>query len=583
MFVGTLLKLGGDLTIYGWTAFLRNHLFQGMWNWHKWLSGEVLEFFHWKGKTLRIHPSAAEPEAIRGALKAVQDNDKFRLVYVAGLCRSRADWLVGMNLTVAATKMLANDQLVSVGRVQTPTLALVVDRELDIQKFKPRSFWNLEATVQAGVSTLTLRYAPSEEAKRIWEKKTAEKLVQSLSGKDVALSVKSEESREIPPKLYTLLSFQKDAKRLYKWGGQKSLNVLQRIYEMGLTTYPRADVEFLKTEHKEDALRIASSLLGAGLFDAAKPLAGNLIPRDAIYDSKKIGEDEHHAVAPTIKKPSLKDLENYDDTPKGIRKGDLLKGYEMVARRFLMSLLPDYRYVETLVWFVHEGRPLSAKGEAPLNMEKSWRIFEPKNTALLPSLANGTRAKVLTATSPEGKTTHPSRYTDTSLAEDMSSVAKYVDDPKIKAILKENSGIGTTATRTGIIETLVARGFVAVVNTELVPTPFGMSVIEALPSSVKDPGLTAVWEEALKKIATGGYDPDEFMRRIDVFVEKRLAEMRQSSGAVKIIPDRSAPQSRKRTGSAKPSHRGGKSAASPRGQARPTALATERSPSKGGR
>jgi DNA topoisomerase-3 len=232
----------------------------------------------------------------------------------------------------------------------------------------------------------------------------------------------------------------------------------------------------------------------------------------------------------------------------------LLTAYNLVAQRFLMSLLPDYRYIETAIWFEKDGRVFIAKGEAPLNMDKSWRVLMPKKTSLLPNLPNGTQGKVSSVKPVEGKTTPPDHYTEGELLADMGAVAKFVDDPKIKAILKETSGIGTAATQAGTIETLKKRGFVAAVKDNLISTPFGRSVVAALPQTVKDPGLTAVWEYALKRVALGDYDANEFMRRIDVFVERRIDDMKGLAGTVKINPDRAVQlQSRRRTESSKTS------------------------------
>jgi DNA topoisomerase-3 len=516
------------------------------------LVDEVLEHYNWTGKTLRLLLNATDPESSRKALAGMKDNAEFRNLYVSAQCRSRADWLVGMNLTVAATKMLAEDNLVSVGRVQTPTLALVVRRDLEIENFKPRSFWNIEVEVQTAKGVAILRYSPADEDKRIWDKKDADKTVSGLNGLSVTLSVKSKESSERPPKLFTLPSFQREANKQFKWPVQKSLDVLQKLYEMQLTTYPRTDCDYMKSEQKGEALRIAQMLLDTRGFDSVKPLAGSMAPRDYIYDSSKV--EEHHAIVTTSKKPDLARLKDFKDGPKNIREGDLLTAYNLVAQRFLMSLLPDYRYIETAIWFEKDGRVFIAKGEAPLNMDKSWRVLMPKKTSLLPNLPNGTQGKVSSVKPVEGKTTPPDHYTEGELLADMGAVAKFVDDPKIKAILKETSGIGTAATQAGTIETLKKRGFVAAVKDNLISTPFGRSVVAALPQTVKDPGLTAVWEDALKRVALGDYDANEFMRRIDVFVERRIDDMKGLAGTVKINPDRAVqPQSRRRTESSKTS------------------------------
>jgi len=545
------------------------------------LVDEVLEHFNWTGKTLRILLNATDSESARKALAGMRDNSEFRDIYLSAQCQSRADWLVGMNLTVAATKILAGDNLVSVGRVQTPTLYLVVLRDEQIDNFKPRSFWNIEVEAQTDKGTASLRYTPTEEDKRIWDKKEAERVITSLNGLGVTLSVKSKEASERPPKLYTGQTFQREANKLFKWPVQKSLDVLQKLYEWEVTTYPRSECEYMRSEQKGEALRIAQMLLGIGQFDLAKPLSGQMAPRDYVYDSKKV--EEHHAVVPTTKKPDMARLNEFKDGPKNIKAGDLSKAYDLIACRFLMSLLPDYRYVETAIWFEKDGRVFGAKGEAPVNMDKSWRVFMTKKTSLLPNLPHGIQGKVVSAKPVEGKTSPPDRYTEGELVADMGAVAKFVDDPKIKAILKETSGIGTVATQAGIIETLKKRGFVAAVKDDLISTPFGRSVIAALPQAVKDPGLTATWEDALKRIASGDYDAVEFMRRIDVFVERRIEDMRGLAGTMKINPDRTVvPLSRRKTASSKTSRTKGKQGASRPASSSPKHPPSGRSPSREG-
>jgi len=499
------------------------------------LVDEVLEYFGCRLPVKRLLLNATDPASARKAVAGLRDNREFANLFASAKCRSRADWLVGMNLTVAATKWLADDTLVSVGRVQTPALALVVRRDLEIEGFQSRKFWDIEVEVETSAGVVVLRHSPREDA-RIWDKAKAQSIVADLLGHEVDLTVESKEVSERPPKLFTLPSFQKDAGRLLKWGAKKALDVLQSLYEKQLTTYPRTECEYLPAEQKGDAIKLGEMVLGSGAFDSAKALAPHLAPRDAVYDSSKVAE--HHAVIVTGKRPNLNALEK-----------DLADAWALVAKRFLMSLLPDYRYRETRVSFSHvvlgSSMLFGIKGEIPLNQDKSWlALGTARQARVLPPVKPGERGRIIQARPVEGKTTPPEPYTEGTLIEDMNSVAKYVSDPKLKQILRENSGIGTAATQAGIIETLKKRGFCVTAKGKLRSTLFGRSVVEHLPSSLMDPGLTAAWEEALKQVAEGKYDPGEFMRRVGVFVDKRLEEMRLVKGKARITkPASPSPES----------------------------------------
>ena len=234
---------------------------------------------------------------------------------------------------------------------------------------------------------------------------------------------------------------------------------------------------------------------------------------------------EHHGIIPTVKKP-----------PAGL-SGDLLDGYKLVAKRFLMTMLPDYQFNETIISFVHEGREFSVKGEIPLNTAKSWRVFQPKKaTETLPAIPNGVEGNIKECKAVSGKTTPPDRYTEATLLGDMSAIAKYETDPRIKERLKETSGIGTPSTQASILETLFLRFFVEVTNKkEVISTPLGRSFCAAIPAQLRSPGITALWEEALESVAHGKMEDTEFMDRANAFVAKRTAEILSLRGKVKLI------------------------------------------------
>ncbi len=473
------------------------------------LVDEVLDHYGWRGKTLRLLLNATDRESVAKAIKSMRDNSEFRNLSQAALCRSKADWLVGMNLSRAATKKFGRDrEVISVGRVQTPTLALVVRRDLEIENFKPQAFYTLAAEVKTAGGTVKMVHAPKED--RILDRKVATAVAASLRGKTVALAVERKKSRELAPMPYMLATFQKDAEKHLGLGAQEALDTLQQLYEAQVTSYPRTDHEGLPPEQAGNALKIASAVIGAGFVKEAKGLIPLMQPSKRIYSLPK--DAEHHGLVPTGKKPD------------GL-SAKLLKAYELVCRRFVLGLLPDYEFEETTASFVYEKRKFSCSGEVPLNAQKSWRALEPKKTAPLALNGAPKEGVVLNVEVGAGKTTPTKPYTEATLIADMRSVSKFVTDPKLKAILKETSGIGTAATQAGVIETLKRRGFVAVSKKKLVSTELGRKVVSKMPNAMTDPGVTAAWEDALSMIAAGKYQPDDFMVRTDLFVSNQLSKM----------------------------------------------------------
>ena len=484
------------------------------------LVDEVLEYHQWTGKTSRMLLNSTDHESVKKALADLKDNKDFYNLYQSAICRSRADWVVGLNLTVAASKLLSAE-LVSIGRVQTPTLSLVVQRDLGIQNFKKREFWTLATSIRtSGGQLVDLKYEPKDE-ERIFDKSVADSIAATMAGKSFNLVIQTTDKKEAPPKPYSLLTFSKDAGKRYGWTAKQCLDILQKLYEpeFGLTTYPRTQSEYLKDEHRAAVPQIVKTVLVTRMFEHARLLEGREVIRDTVFNSSKV--EEHHAIIPTAKKPG----ENLT--------GDYLKAYQLVAERFLMVISHDFAWREVVASIDVDGRVFQTKGNTPLNTESSWRLFAPRKETTLPAIQPGaaTVEKVMPV---RGETSPPKPYTEGDLMSDMASIGKFVTDDKIKARLKETSGIGTAATRAAILETLKKRGYIEEQGKNIVSTPFGRSFIAAMPESLKSPGMTAIWEDALDLIAKGQYQPAEFMDKINSFVAKRLADMKAMAGSTKI-------------------------------------------------
>lgn len=490
------------------------------------LVDEILEFYNWTGKTERILPNAIDLVSMKMALSTMKDNALFVHLFKSAKCRSRADWIVGLSLTVAATKLLSANSLISLGRVQSPTLFLVVSRDLRIENFVVVEFFTLKAQVKTTGIVLEMSHAPEDET-RIFVKSEAEKIANEIKNNSYPLNVVETDASESPFFPFTLETLQKEAGDFLGLNSADVLKIAQSLYDSQYTSYPRTDCAYLPSEQKGQAVGIANSVINAGYFTESKPFSALFAPSNIIYNTKKA--PVHHAIIPTSKVPS------------GL-SGNELAVYGLIVRRFILSLMPSYRFKETRITFIHNGREFSAKGEVPVNLEQSWRALARKANApvALPVIVDQSDGLVEDVAVRKGKTTPPLPYTEADLLLDMSNVAKYVDDPKIKAILKENSGIGTPATKSSIIGVLKQRGYIDVVKNGkkeiLRSTAFGREVIAAIPKQLKDPGLTAVWEEALKSIAEGAYNADLFMTKIVAFTSKRIEEMKVSGLKVTSTP-----------------------------------------------
>lgn len=499
------------------------------------LVDQVLDYHGWKGPTFRLLMNDTTPESIRKALRAMRPNAEFAPLYAAARCRMRADWSVGMNLTRAASQRIGLTS--PIGRVQTPALLLVVLRDREIENHKTARFYTLHAHVATAGSALVLVH--DAEAQRIFDRKDAQRIADALAGKTVELTATETPLTERAPLPYMLSTFQKAAEERFGWGAKASVDVLQKLYENQLVSYPRTDCAYLPAEQAKLAVPAVKRILEAGCFPQAAPLVGLMKPSPRIYDDKKAAE--HHGLTPTNRLPGA-------ELP-----GKLRQGWELVTEQFIKSLLPDYLATKKEVQFVFEGRPFVATGETPLNLPQSWRALEPKEKAQpLPiALANGQRAnaRVNQMEVKEGKTTPPKPYTEASLIADMKGIAKFVKDERLRAILKKTTGIGTAATQAAIIETLKKRQYLTSEKatrgkkTYLRSTAFGRYLIDVIPPTLADPGITAVWEEALDAMAQGkGSEPD-FMARIDRYVAKYV-------DAIKVLelptpppkPEPSAPQ-----------------------------------------
>jgi len=455
----------------------------------------------------RLWISSMEDNAIREGFEELRDGSEYDNLYAAALCRSKADWLVGINATRLFSVLY--HRTLNVGRVVSPTLSLLVQREAEIKAFQPESFYSVKLDTGAFA-------AVSEKMK---EKVEAEKLKESCTGSTaIVRSVEQKDKSEKAPALYDLTTLQRDANRILGFTAQQTLDYLQSLYEKKLCTYPRTDSRFLTDDMEANV---------AGIADIAAGICGMNISgvnSAQVCNSKKVSD--HHAVIPT----ESAGKQDISALPAGER--DILK---LVACQVLMAVSEPYSYMETVATIECGGQSFTAKGKTVLNA--GWKAYadSDKKEAVLPVLAEGQVIDVFTPTIEEGKTKPPAHFTEDTLLSAMERAgAKEMPDDA------ERKGLGTPATRAGILEKLVSAGFVErkknkkAVN--LIPQEVGISLITVLPEQLQSPLLTAEWENRLKEIEHGNLSPDNFMEGISGMVSNLVRNYEVMDGADVLFP-----------------------------------------------
>lgn len=466
----------------------------------------VLTHFNYRneGSVYRLWLSSKDETSVRRSLAQLKPASATTHLYRVAQALAEADWLVGMNCTRGLTTKTAGKGVVSVGRVQTPTLALIVRRDRAIGEFKARDYYELAAQIQANSGgSVTLRYSPSDDDKIIWERSKAETIATGAKGISVKLAFEESKKFRAPPKLFTLAALQKAANKRWDWTAKKTLEVAQSLYEKHkAASYPRTNCEFLPTEQIEDVDTITKQLVQLKEFSHLSGHAFNA--RKSVFDSSKV--EAHHAIIPTTIEPPLDRMDS-----------DERKLWLLIAKHYIAALLPDYEYLASKISTKIDGREFAITGTVPV--APGWKLAagdddEEEDGGKLPRLVNGESGHVTGCTVDPKKTKAPAYYTEAALIDDMENIAKYVTDPAQKALLKStdgkvgsaDKGIGTSATRGDIIETLKNRKVIELKGKQLRATTKGVELItyleRELPSLV-DPGETAVWEEKLGLIAEG--------------------------------------------------------------------------------
>ena len=490
-----------------------------------------------KKKILRILLNALDEKSVKEALQNLRDNKEFVGLRNSALARSRADWIIGMNLSRVATIKARNAgysvKSVSVGRVMTPTTALVIRREDEIKNFKSTDYFLLYVTWKHKNGDIVSVWHNKEDSPegRILKKEIAEGIVEKIRGTNGKISSVEEKKGETKQHLpYSLSTLQIEAGKKFGYSPKEVLDTQQSLYEKQLTSYPRSDCNYLPENQMADAKNILANLKNLTEEFANWVGGADLSIKSHAWDDKKISA--HHAIIPTTVKPNFESL---TEKEKNL--------YGLVAQAYIAQFYPTEKFLSTKIKIKSEGEEFQANGKVIL--ENGWRALykEIKNSneeeeVTLPKVAEADEVSFASENIVSKKTQPPKRFTPASLIEAMKKIYQFVKDESLKPILKECSGIGTEATRADMIEKIQRNDYVRLDKKFLVPTETGRMMLSFLSDSLTYPDITAKWEQNLDAIRDKKMSLEEFSRQQEGFIKKLVEEQKQKN----ISPPKDLPK-----------------------------------------
>lgn len=496
------------------------------------IARELVEHCRYRGPIQRLWLSALDDASIRKALAALKPGAETFNLYLSALGRSRADWLIGMNMSRLFTllgRQSGYQGVLPVGRVQTPTLRLVVDRDRSIADFVPVPYWAIDVLLRAdGIPFNAQWRAPAEhcdEQGRCLDPETARRAANAIQRAAHAhvQQVRTERLREAPPLPFDLGTLQEVCSKKLGLGAQQTLDIAQALYETHkLITYPRSDCGYLPSSQHAEAPAIITALGRsdpslAQLLDYVQPQR-----RSRAWNDARVGA--HHGIIPTAAAVALTRLTGREQAV-----------YTLIRARYLAQFLPNHEYDRTLADFDCAGQTLRATGK--VIVEPGWHRALPGALTpakgreqtppqALPALSQGQLCEVSSVNLKALQTQPPKPFTEGDLIKAMKNVARLVDDPRLKQKLKDTTGIGTEATRAGIIQGLIERGYLIKQGKILSASPAGFSLIDAVPRAIADPGTTAIWEQALDMVQSGEMSLEEFVIKQSAWMSKQVERCR---------------------------------------------------------
>ena len=490
----------------------------------------------------RILLNALDVKSVQEALRHIRPNDEFVGLRNSALARSRADWLIGMNLSRIYTILARSagyDSVVNVGRVKTPTMGLVVRREIEIRTFKPVTFFTPQVEFRHANGTFRAKWKAQEqdgvdEEGRILKKDLAEEILTASSVPPAKIESVEQKKGTSPQRLpYSLSALQIDAGKIFGYSPQEVLDTQQALYEKKLTSYPRSDCDYLPENQLGDAAAILKNLAAADSSLERFIEKADLSIKSRAWNDKKISA--HHAIVPTTVETKLSDL---SEKEKNL--------YMLIAKSYIAQFYPAQEFLSTKVELSAGGEMFTASGKVIL--QQGWKslyqndakkddVENKEEQQSLPDMQQGDSVEFAGGKIVEGVTKPPARFTPATLLKAMKEIHKYVHDKELAASLKECSGIGTEATRAGMIDELEKRGFIKKAGKNFVPTEIASSMCRILPEALIYPDLTARWEDALDKIGKKELSLADFGAQQKQFLDELLAGAKEA----KIPPPRNLP------------------------------------------
>jgi len=472
---------------------------------------EILEHYNYRGEVMRVLFTAQDPQSINDAFGQAKPNSEYARLYAAAVARRQADQIYNLSLTRTATVILGQGarSVIGVGRVKTPTLAIVCKRELEIRNFVPLAYFEVVVTAKVAGGQFQMRHAPKE---RLLKRELADTVVKAAENFEGPLGVHVEDKKQGPPKLHDLPSLQKLCSSRFGWTASKTLEVAQELYDgqgKKIITYPRAEVRYLPQSLIADVAKIVAGLQVGQSFATIPVPTPPVIRKGASgsFHDKGLEGASHHAVIPNV---------NTVDKLREVwprLSSDEKKLFDVIARAYLAAVMPDFRYRQTTATLDVRGFEFRAAGRQPIDL--GWRAAFPEwqpadekgdEAQLLPPLRNGETAQLQDSKIEDKETRPPPRYSEGTLIDAMQSAWRFVDDAVLRERLREAKGIGTPATRAEVIVGLKKQNFLMAQGKHIVPTETGLSlfgVLKHADPALVDPGVTAQLECLLDDVVVG--------------------------------------------------------------------------------
>jgi len=507
------------------------------------LVDEVLIHFGYKGRVERVLISDLNVDAVRKAIASLQPNEKFRSLYDAAVGRQRADWLYGLNMTRLYTllgRAAGYDGVLSVGRVQTPLLGLIVRRDIEIEKFVPKPYYTILAEIAGASHPFVATWRPGTSAEaaldsegHLVDASVAAAIERKTAAQPAVVATATRKRQAEPPPLpYCLSDLQIDGGKRLHLGPKRILDICQTLYETHrLITYPRSDCPYLPEGHLSQSADVVRAVVAVEPRLAELASAADLTRRSRAWNDGKI--TAHHALIPTPRR--ARDVRLHEEE-RAV--------YDLVARRYLAQFYSPHQFDQLEAHLTVAGELFVAKGQQTVAL--GWRQVLPPSAAQadddvgaagrsdekatpIPPLSTGQTLRTARTQTLAKKTTPPRRFTAASLIEAMTGIARFVSNPQIKQLLRDTDGIGTPATQASIIQTLFEREFIEEKNRQVTATATGRALIQALPEVATRPDMTALWETTLRKVHEGSAPLQGFLDAVRRQITQLVNEGRAAS------------------------------------------------------